>query len=56
LVGTGSPGKIKSVVGERAVQTGSELTKGIARQRKLTGDDIESSYRLTPADRPVVDH
>jgi hypothetical protein len=22
----------------------------------LTGDDIESSYRLTPAGRPVVDH
>ena len=42
-VGTGSPGKTESVVGERAVQTGSEPTKGIARQRELTGDDIESS-------------
>jgi hypothetical protein len=42
--------------GNKPCKRGVNLTKGIARQRKLTGDDIESSYRLTPADRPVVDH
>ena len=39
----GSPVEPESVVGERAAQAGSEPTKGIARQRELTGDDIESS-------------
>jgi hypothetical protein len=42
-VEAGSPVETESVVEERSVQAVSESTKGIARQRKLTGDDIESS-------------